>query len=364
MVLIGAAAVLGAAACGQAADTGADASGPATTRATAPVPPRGAGHGVAPFSTGTTGPASTVGPSPSTTAAPVATSPTTPAPPPPTTGGPTTVPPATGPATTHPTAVTTLALTDSGRPTVSRGRTVSPSRALPTTVYYPTGAGGPFPLIVFAHGFEIGPGPYAHLCQVLAAAGYVVAAPSFPLTDRGAAGGNLDRGDLPNQARDVSFVATAVAGAGGPLTGRVDGKRLGVVGHSDGADTALDIGYYPGRSDPRFRAVVAVAPDAMTGPGGSTGAAPLLLAQGDRDSVVPFSNSQTVWNQVHARRFYLVLQGADHLPPAQGAAPWAPVLERSTIAFLDRYVAGRATSDDTVVQAGSQPGVARTSTAG
>jgi predicted dienelactone hydrolase len=289
----------------------------------------------------------------------------------PSTAAPTTVPttPATSPApVNHAVATTDLVLSDSSRATVSRGRTISGTRALPTTVFYPSDAVGPYPVVVFAHGFQIGPRPYARLCEKLAAAGYVVAAPSFPLTDQNAAGGNLDRGDLPNQADDVAFVVSNVitAGAGsGPLSRRVDGTRVGIVGHSDGADTALDVGYYPGRTDPRVRAVVALAPDAMTGPGGSVGAGtPLLLEHGDRDSIVPLSNSRTVFGQVDAHRLFLVLTGADHLPPVQGAAPWAPVLEGVVVAFLDRYVAGRTSTDDGIVERGRRPGVATIETAG
>jgi dienelactone hydrolase len=220
---------------------------------------------------------------------------------------------------------------------------------------------------VFAHGFQIGPGPYASFCQALAAAGYVVAAPSFPLTDAGAAGANLDRGDLPNQAGDVSFVITSVAAANGAgaLQGKVDASRVGIVGHSDGADTALDTGYYPGRVDPRIKGVAALSPDAMTGPGGSVGASvPLLLQHGDRDSIVPYSNSKTVWGQVKAHRFFLTLTGADHLPPVQGAAPWGPVLRAVTIDFLDRYVAGRANDDRAILDDGAEPGVSTIVTAG
>ncbi len=268
----------------------------------------------------------------------------------------------------HAVAKTTLALSDGSRPTVSRGTTISGSRSLPTTVYYPSDGAGPFPLVVFAHGFQIGPGPYASFCQALAAAGYVVAAPSFPLTDANAAGASLDRGDLPNQAADVAFVITSTAAAGngsGPLHGLVDAGRVGIVGHSDGADTALDTGYYPGRTDARIKAVAALSPDAMTGPGGTVGAGvPLLLQHGDRDSIVPYSNSKTVWGQVKAHRFFLTLTGADHLPPVQGAAPWGPVLRTVTIDFLDHYVAGRAADDRAILGDGAAPGVSTIVAAG
>lgn len=357
MVLVGALLPVAAACGGAAVEVGqVPTSGPATSGrplGSAPAPPVGT----------TPGTSTPPGTSPSVTEAPTSAPRATPAP---TSAAPSTAAPAL-PAT-HAVSRTQLALSDSSRATVSRGRTLSASRSLPTTVYHPSDAAGPFPLVVFAHGFQIGPGPYQHLCEQLAAAGYVVAAPSFPLTDQGAAGANLDRGDLPNQAGDVSVVISGVLGGGtgaGALAGKVDGSRVGIVGHSDGADTALDVGYYPGRTDSRVKAVVALAPDAMTGSGGSVGAGtPLLLEHGDRDSIVPISNSRTVFGQVRSHRFFLVLNGADHLPPVQGAAPWAPVLEGAVVAFLDRYVAGRTSTDQAILDEGRRPGVATLETAG
>ena len=76
----------------------------------------------------------------------------------------------------------------------SSGKVLSASRTLTTAVWYPVGTAGPWPLVVFAHGYRLGVGPYVHLCQTWAAAGYVVAAPTFPLTDEAVAGSNLDEG--------------------------------------------------------------------------------------------------------------------------------------------------------------------------
>jgi predicted dienelactone hydrolase len=341
--------------CGRGDDPVTAAPTQQSSRGTAPPPTTGVA------ATGTTRGTTVATPAPtSSTAAPTALAPTSTASAPPTQAAPPT------PGSPHAVGSTSVHLVDTSRPTVSRGRTIAESRSLPTTVYYPTDGGGPFPLIVFAHGFQIGPGPYAHLCQVLAAAGYVVAAPSFPLTDQNAAGANLDRGDLPNQAGDVSFVITSLTYATPPaLAGKVDGQRIGIVGHSDGADTALDVGYFPFRNDPRVKAVAAFSPDAMTGAGGSVGnGVPLLLEHGDRDTIVPFSNSQSVFNQVHSHRFFLVMHGADHLPPVQGVAPWAPVLEQTAVAFLDRYVAGRTSTDAAITGAGSAGATATITTVG
>ena len=67
-------------------------------------------------------------------------------------------------------------------------------------------APGRRPLIVFAHGFDVGPGIYAALLDAWAAHGYVVAAPEFPLTDPAVAGASLDENDINNQPADLRFV--------------------------------------------------------------------------------------------------------------------------------------------------------------
>jgi dienelactone hydrolase len=267
-----------------------------------------------------------------------------------------------------PVAATTVNLVDLSRPVVSHGRRIADRRALTTTVHYPV-SGGPFPLVVFAHGYQLGPSSYDRIATAIASAGYVVAAPSFPLADAAVAGPNLDRGDIPNQSGDLSFVITQLASGSGAaaaagLAGRIDGQRIGAVGHSDGADTVLDLGYHPARRDGRVRAVAALSPDALTPPGGSVGDAPVLITHGDHDRIVPYSNSTTVFGQVSAHRFLLTLIGADHLPPVTGAEPWTPVLDRVVFDLLDHYVAGRTADDGALAADSSAPGVASLRQAG
>ena len=262
-----------------------------------------------------------------------------------------------------------LALVDPTRPTVSRGTTIASSRSLPTTVTYPTGSGGPWPLLVFAHGFRLGPPGYARLVASLVAAGYVVAAPSFPLADEARAGSQVDRGDLPNQPGDLSFVLDQVIAAGqdpsSPLAGRIDGSRIGAVGHSDGADTVLDLGYTAGRSDGRALAIVALSPDAVVAAGTGVGSStPLLVEHGDADDVVPYSESISVFRAVPARRYLLTLLGAGHLDPVAQATSWTPVLDATVIAFLDRYVAGRTGDDGSITAPATSSAVARIESAG
>jgi alpha-beta hydrolase superfamily lysophospholipase len=192
-------------------------------------------------------------------------------------------------------------------------------------------------LVVFVHGYNTGPLTYERFCSTLAASGYVVAAPSFPLEDP-SRGFGLDRSDLRNEATDVSYVVSELQRASSSRS--INPSRTAVVGHSDGADVALMVAYGQGTVDDRVEAVVADAPDPMAGTTVPS-LMPLLLLQGTSDSVVPYSSSQTVFRQVRAPVFYLSLSGADHLPPIVGGTPWTPTLDSAVVDFLDATVAGR-----------------------
>ena len=134
-------------------------------------------------------------------------------------------------------------------------------------------ADGPFPLIVFGHGFAVTPALYARLLQSWARAGYVVAAPVFPLENADAPGGP-DESDLVNQPADMSFVISrmlAASSAGsGPLAGLINPAQIAVAGQSDGGDTALAVAYDPSFRDPRVSAAVILSGAEMPGVGGFT----------------------------------------------------------------------------------------------
>jgi predicted dienelactone hydrolase len=78
-------------------------------------------------------------------------------------------------------------------------------RVLVTDIRYPAHGRPPYPLVVFAHGFALTPTPYVRLLDAWARAGYVVAAPAFPVERAGAPGGPSES-DLPNEPGDIHFV--------------------------------------------------------------------------------------------------------------------------------------------------------------
>ena len=216
-------------------------------------------------------------------------------------------------------AETTIQLVDTSRPTVSRGRTLSPSRALPTLVWAPQVAGR-WPLIVFAHGFDAGPDPYAALLGAWAAHGYVVAAPEFPLTDAAVAGNNLDEADITNQPSDLRFVTDSLVAPGSPVAALIDPDRVAVTGHSDGAETALaaSVDSVPA-GQPTYRALIAMSVQPLVG-NPQTNNPPILIVQGDADTInVPPLGYQT-WDLARSPKYLLVLHGGGHCPRLSPAA--------------------------------------------
>jgi len=203
-------------------------------------------------------------------------------------------------------------------------------------------APGAHPLIVFAHGFDVSPAPYARLLHYWAAHGYVVAAPVFPLTNPRAPGG-ADERDVVNQPHDMRAVIARLVSARGVLAGLVNPARIAVAGHSDGAVTALATAYDRRVRDPRVRAAVILA-GAEIPPFSSfaPGAAPALLAaQGTADSTNDPQNTYGIFRGAPRPKYLLRLLGAQHLPPFTYAQPWLGIVERATVAFLDAYVKRR-----------------------
>jgi hypothetical protein len=233
----------------------------------------------------------------------------------------------------------TVQLVDRSRPTVSQGHVISPFRTLTTLVWLPV-APGRWPLILFAHGFHVGPEAYASLLETWAAHGYIVAGPQFPLTDPAVAGSNLDENDINNQPTDLRFVTDALVGPASPVAAQIDPARVAVAGHSDGAESALAASVAPAPAgEPRYRAVIAMSVQPLPGSGGMTNP-PILVTQGDADTINPMAFGQQTWQEAAPPKYFLDIHGGGHLPPLQAGSAWLPGIEAASEAFLDAYVAG------------------------
>ena len=285
-------------------------------------------------------------------AAPLRPAPTRPAPTKPATTqaatlGPPTTTTASGP---HRLGVMTITFLDSHRPGPPRAAT--PNRALDTVIRYPIAgdpaapdltnapaSGGPFPLVAFAHGFDIAPTSYDQLVRTWARAGYVVASPAFPGT---VAGPGADESDVPNQVIDLAFVITSVEDLGGPLAGAVDPTKVAVAGHSDGAETVAGLALDSCCVDPRVKASIVMAGAELALPGGhypGTPHAPTLIVQGDADQMNPPAAAQQLFVDVTGPKWYVDLIGAGHEAPFTDPAPGVAEV---TTDFLDWQVKGMA----------------------
>jgi alpha-beta hydrolase superfamily lysophospholipase len=228
----------------------------------------------------------------------------------------------------------------------------------------PARGAGPFPLVVFGHGFAVTPALYARLLHAWAAAGYVVAAPVFPLSNANAPGGP-NESDLSNQPADMRFVITRVLAAAhaphGPLSGLLALGPVAVAGQSDGGDTALAVADDPRYSDPRVGAAIILSGAEIPGIGGfqiAPGGPPLLATQGTADTINPPSATNAFYQGAAAPKYLLSLLGASHLPPYSTQEPQLAVVERVTIAFLDHYLKHLPGSLHRLLSAGNVPGIA------
>ena len=222
----------------------------------------------------------------------------------------------------------------------------------------------PYPLVVFSHGLRGAPDDYAPLLQWWAGQGYVVAAPTFPLTNRDAA--PVVAGDLVNQPGDVSYVITALlalsASTSDPFAGAIDPKRVIAAGHSEGALTTVLL-FAQCCAETRLAGAIIMAGDDVGTQGKAFTAPPkpLLYVHGDQDKIVNYTLGQRSYRGAPEPKAFLTLIGANHIDPyvhdASGAA--GDAVRNATADFLF-YVTGAdpASARAALKSVGSQAGVA------
>lgn len=211
-------------------------------------------------------------------------------------------------------------------------------RPLVTVVRYPY-TGGAHPLVVFAHGFALTPSAYDRLLRAWASAGFVVAAPVFPLENAHAPGGPTES-DLVNEPRDIRVVIDRLLA--GPLASDIDPSKIAVAGHSDGAEAALAAAYDERFRDRRIGAAIIMSGAAFPGmPPFPRNGPPLLALQGTLDPLNSPATTAAYFRRARRPKFLVWLLGASHRPPYTGEEPQLSIVERSTIAFLDSYLEGQ-----------------------
>ncbi|GAC1529120.1 MAG: hypothetical protein NVS3B12_01970 [Acidimicrobiales bacterium] len=270
-----------------------------------------------------------------------------------------------------PVGARTLDAGDASRPTPARGTVPGhPGRGLPSLVYYPaTSPGGdtparpgPWPVIVFAHGYNRTPTDYATLLQTWAASGYVVVAPYLPGA-RSDLPGPATEADLGDEPADLSVVVSAVFAAvsqGSWLTGVADLSRIAAAGHSDGAEAVAGVVLNSGYHDGRIAAGVILAGSSLLLTDGSYGTVrnvPVLIAQGSADDINAPADAQHLFAGARAPRVYLSAVEGSHEGPFVDETDQAVAVRAATVDFLDAVFGGGRAPLARLAHDGDRPGL-------
>ena len=230
----------------------------------------------------------------------------------------------------------TATFTDPSRDTPARGDVPAVSgRVLVTDILRPVGPTGPLPLVVFAHGWDSDPSHYMPLLDAWAAAGYLVAAPTFPESTDTAPGQPVS--DYADQAGDMSFVITSLLDGQVPSAGPIDPHRIAVAGHSDGGTDVAFMALNPAYADPRIKAYLSLSseiPAGVAGPWGTPTAGALLVAVGTDDEYGLLANSTQVYQTADMVKAFLTVSGGDHLDTFVAATSQAQAVRDETVRFL------------------------------
>ena len=243
-----------------------------------------------------------------------------------------------------------LEFEDTTRSTPANGDHPStPTRVLDTLIWYPAAPGegdplepvreappsvdgGPWPVIVYCHGFSSRKDENQAVAALLASRGFVVVAMDFPLTNIFAPGQPTVL-DVVNQPGDVQFVLDSVLALGHevshPLHGRLDEDRIALAGVSLGAMTSLAVAFHPDMRDPRIKAVAAGAPPGcfLAPEIYQEAAIPILVVHGTADEILDYaSNGPPAYQRAQPPKYFLTLDGGTHTAMAWLAKPLLDVL--------------------------------------
>ena len=232
----------------------------------------------------------------------------------------------------------------------------TPCRILRTEVRAPTRRTHPLPLIVVAHGADGDPSSLAPLLDAWARAGYVVAAPKLPTTEKDEHGAALRRESV-EQAHDLSFVITELVrrseqSLDGALRDTIDRRHIGAAGMSLGGLAVYGLVSNTCCRDPRVRAAVLLAAVRRQFPDDhyEENRAPVMLVQGDADG--GYHNSVEAYPELAPPKWFITLHGSTHSPPFEvPPGPEAPLVSATTTSFWDRYLRGSERAEHQITRA-------------
>ena len=245
--------------------------------------------------------------------------------------------------------------TDDTRPTARNGSFPgAPNRTLRTLLWLSSSA-HPQPLFIMAHGFTGLPEKFEAMAHAIATAGFVVAAPAFPLTNQEAPGGQVGNiQEVAHQPADVSFLISALLDAnatpGDALHDRIVPTHIAALGHSLGGTTVTALTRKACCRDPRVAATILFAPGPVDffrnrfGDDPIAAGPPTLILQGHRDPIISLGSSQNLYAQFDPPRFLVGIPEADHSDAIEARTEpltdVQQVTQRSIVTFLNAVFHG------------------------
>jgi dienelactone hydrolase len=244
---------------------------------------------------------------------------------------------------------------DPTRPTATPGNAAySATRTLPTDLYVPT-ATAPRPLIMFSHGYRGAPEKFSQLFSAWARAGYVVAAPQFPLTSTRGAPYDIVS-DYLNQPADISFVLTQLLR--GPLRPHIDAERVGAAGLSLGGATTYGLVYDPCCVDTRLRAGAIF--DGVRLPFAQPfglNTIPVLIAHIDTDLAAPYKVAKKAYVDSASPKWLLTFHIGIHPEAYENTpSPHDRTATQTSIDFFDLTLLADATARARLMHDGTNRG--------
>lgn len=182
------------------------------------------------------------------------------------------------------------------------------------------GEEGPYPVVLFSHGFAGFPEQSADLVTHLASWGFVVVAPEH--VERSLAGllGTSAQGVAEREDPEVLSASLDAAVAdgdvdGSPLAGLLDVEQVAVVGHSAGASAA----YLTASGDERIDAFIAYSvgtgrpDDDGNVPERPVPDVPGMVMAGEGDGIIPVESSREVYDGMASPKYWVEIAEAGHL---------------------------------------------------
>lgn len=177
--------------------------------------------------------------------------------------------------------------------------------------------GGPFPVVLFSHGYAGFPEQSAELTTHLARWGFVVLAPDHVERSLDGLLGTAAK-SITHKLTDVQVLSQTIDLAiaenhrsGSPLQGLVNANEAAVIGHSAGAEAAYDTA----SRDRRIKAFISYSVS-LGGPDGQPvpppPQVPGMVMIGTKDGVIPIAANRQVYQGMRPPKYLVTIRDGGH----------------------------------------------------